>query len=93
MTYNVWDEPEKVEETFEKTATFPTTTRTKSETYDEAGRLKTSETRSTSSKDSALPKVTDEYNTKTGALEKQCTNEGKPCTKGHQRRSPVNTTS
>ncbi len=82
MTYNVWDEPEKVEETFEKTATFPTTTRTKSETYDEAGRLKTSETRSTSSKDSALPKVTDEYNSKTGALEKQCTNEGKPCTEG-----------
>ena len=72
-TYNVWDEPEKVEETFEKTATFPATTRAKVETYDEAGRLKTSETNSTSTKDSALPKVTDEYNSKTGALEKQST--------------------
>jgi streptogramin lyase len=81
-TYNVWDEPAKVEEAFEKTATFAATTRTKIETYDEAGRLKTSETSSTSTKNSALPKVTDEYNSKTGALERQCTNEGKPCTEG-----------
>ena len=29
-----------------------------------------------------LPTVTDEYNKETGALEKQCTNEGKPCTEG-----------
>ena len=30
----------------------------------------------------ALPTVTDEYSSATGALEKQCTNEGKPCTEG-----------
>jgi hypothetical protein len=53
-----------------------TYTRTKTETYDEAGRLKTSETISTASTettDKALPKVTDEYNSTTGALEKQST--------------------
>ncbi len=70
-TYNIWDEPEKVEETIAKTATEPTAVRTKSESYDEAGRLKTSETASTSTKDTALPKVTDEYSASTGLLETQ----------------------
>ena len=72
-TYNMWDEPEKIEETFGKTATVAEAKRTKTETYDEAGRLKTSETTTTSSKDTALPKVTDEYNAKTGTVEKQST--------------------
>lgn len=75
-TYNIWDEPENVEETFEKTASFPTTTRNRVEHYDEAGRLTTSETTSsatTETTDKALPPVTDEYSEKTGLLEKQST--------------------
>ncbi len=73
VAYNMWDEPEKVEETFEKTATMPEAKRTKVETYDAAGRLLTSETTSTSTKDVSLPKVTDEYSSSTGVLEKQST--------------------
>jgi streptogramin lyase len=69
-TYNVWNEPETV------TETFGTVTRTKKNTYDGAGRLVTSET--SSSADTPLPKVTDEYESKTGVLEKQSTTvEGK----------------
>jgi streptogramin lyase len=74
-TYNMWDEPIKVEEVFPKTATFPETKRTKIEEYDKAGRLSTSETTSTSTKDVPLPKVTDTYNTATGGLETQGTEE------------------
>jgi RHS repeat-associated protein len=76
--YNIWDEPETTTETAEKGTEKPT--RTKTETYDAAGRLKTSAISSTVG--TALPTVTDEYNEKTGALEKQCANEGKPCTEG-----------
>jgi RHS Repeat len=69
-TYNMWDEPETI------TETFGTVIRTKKNTYDTAARLSTSET--TSSADTALPKVTDTYNAKTGLLEKQSTTvEGK----------------
>jgi streptogramin lyase len=64
-TYNIWDEPLTV------TETFGSTVRTKTDTYDEGGRLIGSETTSTA--DQALPKVTDEYNSKTGLLEKQST--------------------
>jgi RHS repeat-associated protein len=74
VTYNVWDEPEKT------TATVESKTRTSTSTYDTAGRSKTSAT--TSTVGVALPTITDEYNTETGALEKQCANEGKPCTEG-----------
>jgi streptogramin lyase len=70
-SYNIWDEPEKVEEVFAKTTTEPAATRTRTETYNEAGILTTSETSSTSTKDTSLPKVTDEYNSSTGLLEKQ----------------------
>ncbi len=73
IAYNMWNEPEKIEETFEKTATMPEAKRTKVETYDPAERLVTSETTSTSTKDTALPKVTDEYSASTGVLEKQST--------------------
>jgi RHS repeat-associated protein len=73
-TYNIWDEPEKT------TATVESKTRTTTSTYDAAGRLKT--TAATSTVGTALPTITDEYNTETGALEKQCANEGKPCTEG-----------
>jgi RHS repeat-associated protein len=69
-TYNLWDEPEKT------TETIGASTRTKTETYDEAGRLKSSTT--SSSVGSALPSVTDEYNSETGALATQSTtSEGK----------------
>jgi RHS repeat-associated protein len=73
-TYNIWGEPEKT------TETVGTTARTKTETYDGAGRLKTSAISSTVG--TALPTVTYEYNKENGALEKQCTNEGKPCSEG-----------
>lgn len=63
VTYNVWDEPEKT------TETVGSTTRTTTATYDVAGRVKTTAT--TSSVGTALPTVTDEYNTETGQLEKQ----------------------
>ena len=73
-TYNALSEPEKTIET------VGSTTRTKTDSYDAAGRLKTSAVSSTVG--TALPIVTDEYNSETGALEKQCSNEGKPCTEG-----------
>jgi DNA-binding beta-propeller fold protein YncE len=65
LTYNIWDE---VEATTEK---FGSTTRAKTETYDPAGRALTSEETSSPATDTALPKVTNEYNAETGALEKQ----------------------
>jgi RHS repeat-associated protein len=69
-TYNIWDEPETITETVEST------TRTTKDTYDAAGRPKTSAV--TSSVGTALPTVTSEYNTSSGALEKQSTtSEGK----------------
>jgi RHS repeat-associated protein len=70
FTYNVWDE---VKESVE---TVGSTTRTHTYTYDAAGRLKTSATSSTVG--TGLPTVTDAYNEKTGALEKQSTT-----TEGH----------
>jgi streptogramin lyase len=72
-TYNIWNEP------LVMTETFGSTVRTKTKTYDEAGRLTSSETTSTAN--TALPKVTDEYNSKTGVLENQKTTvEGKTTT-------------
>ncbi len=70
VTYNMFNEP------LVMTETFGSTVRTKTETYDEAGRLTSSETTSTAN--TALPKVTNEYNSTTGVLEKQSTTvEGK----------------
>jgi streptogramin lyase len=65
VTYNIWNEP------LVTTETFGSTVRTKTKTYDESGRLATSETASTAN--TALPKVTNEYDSKTGVLEKQST--------------------
>jgi RHS repeat-associated protein len=73
-TYNIWDEPEKT------TETVGSSTRTKTATYDGAGRPKTSTTSSTVG--IALPTVTNEYSSETGALVKLCTNEGKACSEG-----------
>ncbi|HXB63700.1 MAG TPA: 6-bladed beta-propeller [Solirubrobacteraceae bacterium] len=66
-TYNIWDEVETTTEVV--TSKTGSTTRTIKETYDGAGRALTSETSSTV--DTALPKVTNEYSTETGALLKQ----------------------
>ena len=64
-TYNMWNEPETM------TETVGSTTRTKKATYDSVGRLEKSTISSTVG--TALPTVKDEYNEKTGALEKQST--------------------
>ena len=67
-TYNVRDQPETTTETVEITKT-ESKTRTKTTTYDAAGRPKTETISSTIG--TALPAVTNEYNTESGALEKQ----------------------
>ena len=72
--YNMWDEPEQVEEKFEKIGTFPETTRTKKMTYDGAGRLETNE--ETSAIDTSLPKVTDVYSKELGVMIEQKTTVG-----------------
>jgi YD repeat-containing protein len=67
-SYNMWGEPETSEET------FGTTKRTKKTTYDEAGRVLTTEETATS--DSALPKVSDTYSETTGQLTEESTTVG-----------------
>ncbi len=73
-TFNVLNEPET---TTEKVGS---TERTNTNTYDAAGRPKTLAISSTVGE--PVPTVTDEFNKETGALEKQCQNEGKLCVKG-----------
>jgi streptogramin lyase len=68
IEYNIWDQAETV------TEMFGATERKKKTTFDGAGRPITSEV--TSSIDTALPKVTDKYNTTNGTLEKQETTVG-----------------
>lgn len=63
-TYNTWDEPEVV------TEQIGSVTRTTTKKYDGAGRETSSEETSTASEDKALPAVTDEYSSETGALVK-----------------------
>ena len=73
-TYNIWNEPETVIETFAKSGSFAEHTRTTKDEYDAAGRMKSSEetsTATTGTTDEALSKATEEYNEKTGVLEKQ----------------------
>ncbi len=67
----MWNEPEKTEESFGEGVGAKT--RTKIETYDEAGRRTSSETSSTSTEDTPLPKLSFAYNKETGILEKQST--------------------
>jgi DNA-binding beta-propeller fold protein YncE len=70
VTYTMWSVPETI------TEAFGSTTRTKKETFDAAGRALTSEV--SSSANTPLPKVTNGYNEGTGALETQSTtSEGK----------------
>ena len=78
-TYNIWDEPETIVETFPKTTSYGEETRTTKNEYDDAGRLKASEKKSTATtetRDKELPKVTEEYSTTMGVLEKQSTTVG-----------------
>ncbi len=68
MIYNIWDE---VETTTEAVRLRHIVNREKTQTYDAAGRAVTSEETATDPHDKELPKVTNEYNAETGALEKQ----------------------
>jgi len=73
-TYNVWDEVERTEETFTRLNSKgekETVIRTKKQAYDPAGRAETSEETVSPATDTKLPKVNNEYNGETGALEKQ----------------------
>jgi YD repeat-containing protein len=73
VTYNMWDQVEKT------TETVGSSTRTTTITSDAAGRPKATSVSATVG--TALPTVTDEYNEKSGALEKQSvTTEGKTST-------------
>jgi YD repeat-containing protein len=73
-TYNLYDEPETIEESFVHLGAEKheeTTIRTKKNTYDEAGRLTLSETTSSSAEEKALPSLKDKYNSESGLLETQ----------------------
>ncbi|HEY2536534.1 MAG TPA: hypothetical protein VGI24_06075 [Solirubrobacteraceae bacterium] len=77
-TYNMYDEPETT------TETFGSTTRTKKDTFDAAGRRTSSETTATTGV--ALPKVTFSYNSTLGMLEKETSEgEGKTLTSEYNR--------
>ena len=67
-SYNFWGEPETVEEA------FGSTVRTKKVSYDEAGRVSTTE--ETSAVDTALPTITDTYSKTSGQLIEQSTTVG-----------------
>ena len=71
-TYNMWDEPETIVEK------IGSVTRETIKKYDSAGRQISSEEKSTSSENTAVPAETNEYSSETGALVKQSqTVEGK----------------
>lgn len=67
-SYNLWNEPETVAET------FGTTTRTRTTTFDLAGRALTSEV--TAPIDTAVSAVKDKYDEKTGALTEETNTSG-----------------
>ena len=81
-TYNMYNEPETVTETF-----GGSTTRTKKTTYDEAGRRKTSEATATTG--TSLPKITFTYNKELGLLEKQTAEGGGTITTEYNRYGQV----
>ncbi len=64
-SYNMWDQAEKIVET------FGTTERTTSTGFDLSGQALATE--ETSSNDKAMPKISDKYSTTTGMLEEQST--------------------
>jgi virginiamycin B lyase len=69
--YNIYDQPEVVEEAFKREngkGEVPTTTRVKHESYDKAGRIESSETSSNDpTEEKPLPQVTYAYSETTGA--------------------------
>lgn len=71
ISYNMWDQPEKTEETFGTGANAKT--RTKKTTYNAAGGVLTSEVTSSPANDIELPQVVNTYNKTTGMLEEQST--------------------
>jgi YD repeat-containing protein len=73
-SYNIWDEAEVTEEKFGIGS--KAVTRTKTETYDPAGRALTSKETASSATDTASPEVTNEYNSNTGDLVSQSTSAG-----------------
>ncbi len=76
-TYNMWNEPETIEETFGSGTEAKK--RTTKDSYDAAGRLTSGEeasTASTETNDKTLPKVTNAYSESTGLLETQSTTVG-----------------
>jgi YD repeat-containing protein len=72
ISYDIWDQPETVEEA------FGSTIRTRKTIYDAVGRPISTE--ETASVDGALPRVTDEYSSTTGMLIKQSTTVGERTT-------------
>ena len=81
ITYNIWDEA------LVKTEKLGSSTRTTTQTYDAAGRAKTSEETSTAG--ATLPLVTNEYSEATGALVKQTTAAGKTSTSVFNKRGQL----
>jgi len=75
-TYNMWDEPETVTESFAKLGKYAATTRTKTMSYDGAGRLVTNEETSSPVTGTTLPKVIDKYSSETGTMVEQSTTAG-----------------
>lgn len=74
QVYNTLDEVTTTTEAFPANEHFSATTRTKTETYDTAGRALTSEETATTG--TSQPTTTNKYNSETGALEEQSTKEG-----------------
>jgi YD repeat-containing protein len=73
ITYNLWDQPETI------TETFGAVERMKKTEFDKAGRPVVTE--ETSSADTAFPEVTDKYNKENGSIETQTTSKTGELTK------------
>lgn len=80
ISYNIWDQPETIKETFtEKVGeTLRTITREKKTSYDSAGRPISSKETVTPATDKSLPETTDKYNAINGSLEEQSTTGEEP---------------
>jgi sugar lactone lactonase YvrE len=76
-TYNIWDEVEATIESFPANGALKAVTRKKLQSYDSAGRAKTSETLAEPATDTALTAVADTYNSSNGTLEAQSAGEHK----------------
>ncbi len=70
MTYNIWDAPETVTETFKAGV------RKRQTHYDTAGRQESSKTTASGTSDSGVPAVSEKYSASTGALIEESSNVG-----------------